>query len=328
MAWHTFTTDSIRIWFDTRIYRMYGQLLKTANEETIKSIKISGTGDFDAMIEMDEFRRPDTTSKVVFNGLTPILKFLAEQEAFAPARPFGFQGGNQSFTDHTIQRNLTTELYVDTKPSAYEKVVQSVVATSITKGTKKQKNTPVEGTLEQQARTVRRLLKGYYVQGTKTVKDTRLERITAIWGVSEAFRNPSMIGHFLIVLYLIKKGLLTWEEAIDPKHESHFIASEKEASAKLQALRKATLANIKHKHEIPLDLRTFARPLDTNIAKFLVHAAANAHKSVNNLRDNGLQIKHPTVQKHETVIVCATDRDKADGFIDTIFEQKILNHFK
>jgi hypothetical protein len=262
---------------------------------------------FDAMMLMDVEDRPEDASTYEIDSLKDTLTYVARAESGQGPRPLKFNSGKKTFTNHYTQRWGTKEIYIDTIPSTYADVGGNI---------RSQK-----GTAEQKARTFRKLLKGRDIDAKDPLlaPSVHIERGAMIWSVSEASRNPSNLAHLLVVLHLIKKGLMTWDDAVDQTHSMRYVPamSGTGVASNLQDLRKAMYAKLVSDTKIPPNLKVLAAPFRNNLAQFLESGSARYTDKVE-------------VSKLYPGEVRAQGTDSADAWttIYTILDNKILRHLR
>ncbi len=308
-GWHYFKVKDIWYWLEQEVYTIYNALLRTARTQRRASLATPLTGNlFDAMEANDTDIRPTASPTYEVTDMKDVLTYVSRFELSTPPRPLKFSGGSKEFTNHYNQRWYGSEIYIDTSPSNYKKVVKKI-------------NDDVDGNPKRQARTVRRLLKGYKIQSNnaKVVVDNHLERVAMIWGLSEAARNPSNLAHLLIVLHLVKKGLITWDNAVDETHGQRYVPSVpgEGIAGDLQKLRMAMIQRLSNGTKVPPDLKALSGPFRTNLAQFLESGSAAYTDKVR------VSTKYPGQ-------VRAQGKDPADAWatIRSILNNKILNHLK
>ena len=301
--WYFFKVSAIWKWFEGEIYKKYNAMLLANTKSTDdmrQSIIASHGSDFGAMLASD-LRRKVISARSV-KSLKDIPKYASRIEARQKGFPIKFEGGAKEFSTNLTVRDYGYELYVQTQPTKYKKVVEKI-------------KDDVGGDTEKQARTIRRLLKGKPLAGNKVVRDEHLERTAMIFGVAETVRNPSSFAHLLIVLHLLKKGEMSWDDVTDSPTKRYVPSAEGEAvSRQLQELRVAMVKKFVSGDKLPQDLKDLAAPYRNNLRDFLVSASsAYKHIKIERSADQG------------EVRVKGTDENDAWDSIKTILENKILN---
>ena len=252
----------------------------------------------------DTQRRKLVAARTIYS-LEDVLKLAAKVEARQRPFPVKFKGGTQTFKDYLTLRDYGYELYVNTNISKYTKMLEKL-------------ENDVPGNPEKQARTIRRLLKGKKISGTKVVKDEHLERMGMIWGLAETVRNPSSVAHLLVVLHLVKKGLINWDDTVGSSSENRYVPSgEGEGmSRKLQKLRQEMVAEMNHGTPISTESESLTEPYRKNLGLFLQSACAaydNMSVKLSSHHDGEIKV----LEKSE---------EKAWLDLETLLENKILAH--
>ena len=225
-----------------------------------QTIIASHGNDLGAMLASDA-RRKVVAPKTI-NSLKDVLSNAARVETEQKGSAIKFKGGTKSFSTSLTVRDYGHELYVQTQPSNYKAVIKKI-------------KEDVDGTQEEQARSIRRLLKGYNLNDANVVKDEHLERTAMIFGVSETVRNPSSFAHLLIVLHLLKKGEMSWKDVYKSDTKRYVPSAEGEAvSRQLQELRVALVKKFTTGDKLPPELKNLTEPYRNNLRDFLVSASS------------------------------------------------------
>jgi hypothetical protein len=262
--------------------------------------------DMDLVRNLGNQRRTVVGTRNV-RGMNTLLDIVAQIAVSQRAFPIRFAGGTRSFSTNITTREDSWELYVQTNPTKYTKQVEFL------EGNDKDDEPNVAGSQAQKARTMRRLLKGYGIDSARVVRHEHLERMALIWGVAETARNPGSIAHLLTLLHLIKKGSVSWSEAVDENHANRYIPAGSEVSRPIQQLHGAMLDRIRSNTPIPKHLYDFAQPYRRNLKQFLMSAEPRILQSADNQWE---------------ICVRASNEAAAWKIIKDVLERKIIRHIR
>ena len=282
--WFYFKLSDISYWLERKIFEKYGSFLAKAiadKAERDQHILTFQADPLATMMESDKVQRPKVVAVRKIRSLEGILRLAAEIEAARKAFPVRFAGGTKQFSSKFTGRVSGYETYIETNPSILRE-----------KMNEKLKDVGLDH--EEQARTIRRLLKGYSIEGDDVVKDEHLERMGALWGLAETVRNPGSLAHMLIELHLVKKGLVSWDDTVNANSENRFVPSGQGASQKIQNLRQEMLAKFTGGTPISKEMKTLTAPYRKNLGLFLQSACEryeNMFVKISSLHDGEIKVE-------------------------------------